>query len=99
MPRSNYDHNSLRIVSSFSVQKRIQLNRIMSLCLPLDSRLDEALFEGGADSVAHDDIFSVTDGGGALDMLQAGDAVSTHATVFAYRQETQSAKHVYIRYI
>lgn len=53
------------------------------MCLSLDSRLDEALFEGGADSVAHDDIFSVTDGGGALDVLQAGDTHSTHATVFA----------------
>lgn len=55
----------------------------MSLCLSLDSRLDEALFEGGVDSVAHDDIFSVTEGGGALDMLQARDTASTHATVFA----------------
>lgn len=49
----------------------------------LDSRLDEALFEGGADPVAHDGIFSVTHGGGALDMLHAGHTASTHPTVFA----------------
>lgn len=41
------------------------------------------MLEGGVDSVAHDDVFSVTDGGGALDMLQASDTASTHATVFA----------------
>lgn len=68
---------------SFSVQKRIQIKRRTSLCLSLNSRQDEALLEGGVDPVAHDDVFSVTDGGGALDMLQASDTASTHATVFA----------------
>lgn len=49
----------------------------------LDSRLDEVLLEGGADPVAQDGVFSGADGGGALDMLHAGNAASTHATVFA----------------
>lgn len=49
----------------------------------LDSWLDEALFEGCADPVAHDGVFSVTDGGGALNMLHASNTASTHSTVFA----------------
>lgn len=49
----------------------------------LDSRLDEALLEGGADPGAHDGVFSVTDGGGALEMLHASSTASTNATVFA----------------
>lgn len=67
----------------FSQRFFIMQNRMQQTVVSLDSWLDEALFEGGADPVAHDGVFSVADGGRALDVLHASNTASSHATVFA----------------
>lgn len=87
MPRSTYNNKSLfflpRDIQIFHCTEKNAVEQNKVTVVLLDSRLDEALFERGADSVAHDGIFSVTDGGGALDMLHASNTACTHSTVFA----------------